>query len=86
MKNLEKILNQVEEVNPVYADKLDLIIERALTDSAYANTINFYPKADSLIELFIFTMESEANGLDWAGIYSTIQGKELDELEELYED
>ena len=85
MKNLEKILNQVEEVNPNYADKLDLIIERALMDAAYANKIGFYPKADSLIELFIFTMESEANGLDWAGIYSTIEGKKLERLEVLYE-
>ena len=86
MKNLEKILNQVEEVNPSYADKLDLIIEKALTDVAYANKINFYPKAETLIELFIFTTVSEANGLDWAGIYAAIEGEKLERLEASHED
>ena len=86
MKNLEKILNQVDEVNSYYADKLDLIIERALTDAAYANAIGFYPEAESLIELFIFTMVSKASGMDWAIIYNKMLHKKLEKRGAAHED
>ena len=86
MENLEKILNQVDEVNPYYADKLDLIIERALMDAAYANAIGFDFKAKSLIGLFIFTTVSKASGLDWAIIYNKVLHKKLEKKGAAYED